>query len=606
MYTFAYTSKSKTQKVKINMKTLIFSVLLIAVGVNAFAQSAFLDDITRAGYDTLTVNDLSASAKVKIEKQPTMAYVNVTGVDRFPTRKISNYHAYVEVYDGNGNYFKKRILLNAQGNSSLNFVKKNFALDFFEEDGETETDITIGNWVKQDGFHLKSYYLDVMRGTGVIGYQLYDRIVSGHPTFLERAGKKQDNERCYPDGFPCLLYLNGEFYGIYSWQLKKHRKNYGLDKKTASEIHIDGTLGDFWNGNVDWTQFEIRNPKDLYVSDGTVYDGDNPKALISPADSAYTADSLDAKALQRTVAVRDYLLQASGYKAMLDSITDEAQQKAAFDSCFDKTSVIDYYILALLTANYDGFDKNYQWFTYDGKKWYVAPYDLDGTFGMFWKGYFAFPAEWTPVAFDHRMERYTLLFPFDYMRKYYWDELKERYCTLRKEGQIGASVVNGLFTKWYNQIGEENYRREWEKWPDTPCMQDTVYSPYWTTEDNWSNISLYAAYNDTVTYRAGDKCYYNYRIWTATEEVKGECPWPTPGYHDSLDRFTEWVAKRFALEDEYLGYEEPSAIVSPSDDRRTALPAGIYTVTGQKADRMMPGLNIVVSADGQTRKVMSK
>lgn len=592
---------------KTNCKTLFIGVLYFLLGLgNTSAQSAFLDDITRAGYDSLTVNDLSTSAKVKIKTQPTLAYVNVTGIDRFPTRKISNYHASIEVYDGNGNYFKKRIIINAQGNSSLNFVKKNFSVDFFEDDGESEADITIGKWVKQDGFHLKAYYLDVLRGTGAVGYKMYDRIVAGHPTFLERAGKKQENERCYPDGFPCLLYLGGDFYGIYAWQLKKHRKNYGMDKKSSTEIHIDGALGNFWKGNVDWTQFEIRNPKELYTSDGTPYDGDSPRALICTTDSAYMADSLDAETMERTIAVREALLQASGYKAMLDTISNDAEQKAAFDACFDKTSLIDYFIFSLLTANYDGFDKNYQWLTYDGKKWHVAPYDLDGTFGMFWKGYFAFPAEWTHHICDYRMEYYTKIFPFSYMCKYYWDELKDRYCALRKDGQISASSFNALLTEWHDHVGEENYQREWEKWPDTPCKQDAIISSSWTTVDDWSNIYYTPQYNDTVLYHVGDKCSYDSRIWTCTADVQGECPWSNPDYQDTLDRITAWMTKRIALEDEHLGYDEKTAIVSPSDDNRTNLPVGIYTINGQKVDRMIPGMNIVVSDDGHTRKVLNK
>lgn len=582
--------------------------MLFALGrTDSFAQSSFLNDITRAGYDQLSVNDLSSSVKVNIKEQPTLAYINITGINSFPTQKTSNYLALAEVYDGNGNYFKKHIRINAQGNSSLNFVKRNFSLDFFENDDETETDITIGNWVTQDGFHLKAYYVDVVRGTGTIGYQLYDRIISGHPTFMERAGKRQGNERCCPDGFPSLLYLNGNFYGIYSWQLKKHRKNYGMDKESATEIHIDGALSAFWYGNIDWTKFEIRNPKNLYAVDGTVYDGDNPKALISTADAGYMVEGSDEGTMERSVAVREYLIQASGYKKMLDCIDKEADQKAAFESCFDKTSLIDYFIFSLLTANYDGFDKNYQWFTYDGKKWYVAPYDLDGTFGMFWKGYFAFPAEWTTYVCDYRMERYANMFPFSYLRKYYWDELKDRYYTLRKEDLVSASAVNGLFTKWLDAIGEDNYQREWEKWPDTFCIQNTVYSPYWTTTDDWNNISLTPQYDDSTLYSAGEQCQYNYRIWTCTADVQGECPWTNPGYHDSIDRITAWVTKRIALEDDYLGYKEtPSSIRSCTDGCRYNIPTGIYTVTGQKTDHMTSGLNIVVSDDGHTRKVWRK
>ena len=37
--------------------------------------------------------------------------------------------------------------------------------------------------------------------------------------------------RCVPDGFPVIVYQNGEFWGVNSWQLKKHRDNYMLNKK---------------------------------------------------------------------------------------------------------------------------------------------------------------------------------------------------------------------------------------------------------------------------------------------------------------------------------------------------------------------------------------
>ena len=50
---------------------------------------------------------------------------------------------------------------------------------------------------------------------------------------------------------------------------------------TAAKIQLDGELyyNYLWGGNIDWTRFEIRNPKDLYCMDGSKYDGDNPKLI---------------------------------------------------------------------------------------------------------------------------------------------------------------------------------------------------------------------------------------------------------------------------------------------------------------------------------------
>ena len=93
--------------------------------------------------------------------------------------------------------------------------------------------------------------------------------------------------KCHPDGFPCIIYLDGAFYGIYAFCLKKHRDNYHLTKDVPEHVHIDGVLTPefLWNGNINWTQFEIRNPKNLYykeVQNGTFeYDADVAQAEIA-------------------------------------------------------------------------------------------------------------------------------------------------------------------------------------------------------------------------------------------------------------------------------------------------------------------------------------
>ena len=75
--------------------------------------------------------------------------------------------------------------------------------------------------------------------------------------------KEEPLALCHPDGFPCAVYLDGDFYGIYSWQLKKHRANMAQRKSEPRHIHLDGMISDvtFWYGNIDWTAFEVRNPK---------------------------------------------------------------------------------------------------------------------------------------------------------------------------------------------------------------------------------------------------------------------------------------------------------------------------------------------------------
>lgn len=340
-------------------------------------------------------NDLSESKKIKLA-EPVYGYVNFSGFEKMPTTKQADLEGWMEFFDGDGNYFKKRVIVNAQGSSSLGFPKKNIGIDICEDEwvGDATTDVTFGDWVKQDSFHLKAYYTDYFRGVAVAAYRLFDDIIADHGDMAhpwQRAGvaDADDKARCHPDGFPVGVYLNGEFYGVFSWQLKKHRKNMGMTKDLAEHIHLDGTFSDeIFKGNIDWTLFEIRNPKTLYCMDGSKYDGDKPQEIIDETSEFFDASNkghvLSAKVKQHIVRMTTRVPVLLQYRQEGRS---EEEIREELSRYFDVQGLIDYTVFSSVTNNVDGWVKNWQWTTYDGEKWYVNPYDLDMTFGNIYNGY---------------------------------------------------------------------------------------------------------------------------------------------------------------------------------------------------------------------------
>lgn len=273
--------------------------------------------------------------------EPRLAHLNIiTNFNLTTLSKTSDVPVTVEFYDGAGNYFKKYGILNGQGRSSLSFVKKGLGMDFFNEnptDANFDEDNTFkmrfGDWIYQDSFHIKSYYTDWSRCTSPVVYKLTDEVVRTRGVMNDRPYKKyyvgeysdaanantqskldqnmETGARCFPDGFPVIVYQNGEFWGVNAWQLKKSRDNYMLDKKKATHIHLDGDMGTshwsevtppqptpwvpfwLWNGTINWEVYcsgnagiETRNPKNLYCVNGKKYNADTNDAEIITTEIA--------------------------------------------------------------------------------------------------------------------------------------------------------------------------------------------------------------------------------------------------------------------------------------------------------------------------------
>ena len=432
---------------------------------------------------------------------PQLAKVNLIA-PYLPTTKTEDVHAVMEFDDGRGNVFRKNIILNAQGTSSLGLPKKHFSIDIVDSDYNNSHSIKFGTWVMQDSFHLKAYLLDGLRVKPIAAYDLYESILLTRPIREDRVWKRlqlppnipdnsnaiseaylqiDDGAKCHPAGFPIILSVNGEFYGIYCWQLKKHRANYHQKKSNANHIHLDGNISNIllWNagGNINWDKWagkeyessdilnnegiEVRNPKKLILVDGSEYDGEtNSGELISASSPNYNANNAD---MVRTAAVRANIERLSRRVTEISQMTKSEAKKSALAEVFDIASIIDYIIFGQITANVDGYKKNWQWVTYDGIKWAVNAYDLDSVWGWNGVGYVPQLSWWyTGDAIPAQM-----------VIENYEAEIKERYAELRKQGVLDLHKIMTPLAQYVKSVGFENYEKEFEKW--TEGVRDNLW-----------------------------------------------------------------------------------------------------------------------------------
>ena len=553
-----------------------------------------IEEALRAhGFEPKVPLDWSDADSVKLPK-PEMAIVNITGVNEMPQVKGTNAHAWIEFWDRNGNYFKKRIILDAQGSGSLQFPKKNFAFDLCNDEwvGDDTFKIKFGDWVEQDSFHGKAFWNDYFRGVANIGFNIYKDIQDTYGIESNRTWKKaQVSERyqhlvatgvnlypdmydrmdygalCFPQGFPMVVYLNGIFYGLFTWNLKKHRDNYHMKKDVAEHIQIDPySTKTLWNTDdnvdLDWTQIEIRNPKSLYCMDGTKYDGDNPKELIDNT-SPYWNNSKNHKLSAK---VKGYILDLrNNFKVAMNAMypppRDTATASAMMEEIFDIDNLLDYQLLMDWIQDPDGLDKNWQWTTWDGHKWYVNPYDLDTIMGNSNTGAFCrLPME--------GMNIFSQYGPTWVAKELYPARMNTRYANLRSSGVFNSEKVKNAVLMHYNYFTPDDWAAEWAKWNTCPLnIGLTINSDYWELQVDEYGMPLMERtatapeYDSTATYTVDDyvnikqnsiqNWFYKFK---AIAVSTGKPPVTEWGQFDSFWRLCKWADLNQSLRDIQYNY----------------------------------------------------
>lgn len=473
---------------------------------------------------------------------------------KLPTTKTDDIEAEIEYNDKDGNYFRKPVILNAQGASSMGYYVKNMAIDINDN-----SKIKFGDFPAQDSFHLKKYYIDVFRGQCVVGYWLMEQVYQTRPVGKRYPYEMLSNEyspytgngkmendfytgaKCHPDGFPIIItWVNTitneeQDMGIYAWNLKKSKEVYHANKKKAEHIILDGVIDDvtLFGGNVDWTQFEIRNPKSLQDIEGNKYDGDNPKEL----------SNTDANSKK----VKTYIQRLSGAKAAL-SVNNT---KETFSNYFIVDSFIDYYIISQVIYHIDGFRKNWIWCTWDGEHWTPTLYDVDSIFGAHWSGIYAIPNsdKATILGTNYVLGLNTL----------YADEINSRYKQLRDSGVFTVDNIISLFKTWLDKIGYANIEKELSLYTDIPSYRDPMLN------SEWEFISASTSaddYNNEKTYSNDETCVYCGYKFKAISEVKGIPPLKgayehTPryyGFYNSIKRISIWLSNRISFLDKNFKY----------------------------------------------------
>lgn len=233
-----------------------------------------------------------------------------------------------------------------QGNSSLQYEKKNYTIKF-----DTAFEAAPG-WGEQKKYCLKANFVDFTQARNVCAAKLWGQVVATRANVPEQLAAAPNYGAV--DGFPIALYINDNYYGVYTFNIPKDKWTFNMGSG-ANEAVVCA------EGPTDTSKVRFRKP-------GVIVDKDYAVEYAPDEDNVqWIVDSLDTMITQLNA---------------VDIDTMTAADMNALDAYIDWNSVIDYIIFICLTNGYDGITKNHILLTYNGQKWYFSAYDMDCTFGI--------------------------------------------------------------------------------------------------------------------------------------------------------------------------------------------------------------------------------
>lgn len=304
-----------------------------------------------------------------------------------------------------------------QGSSSLNYPKKNYTIKFDQAFEAKE------GWTAQKKYCFKANFIDHSHARNVCSCKLWGQIVKNRANVPTELSSLVNGGAI--DGFPCIIVLNGEFHGLFTWNIPKDGWMFGAPKAiVCADAHTDATkfkaLATL-NGD-----FEVEYAEDE----------DNTDWILQSLNTAIQA-----------------VMNSDG--SDLDTVVGQY---------IDIPSAIDYYIHTVDESADDGTSKNYLLVTFDGVKWYFSAYDRDTVYGLYWNGKSFTSPKSSVVSFAGYANIHAMM---NLIYTHKTAELKARAVALRNGIKSEANVAQ-VFSNFICGIPSQVLDEDARNWPTIP------------------------------------------------------------------------------------------------------------------------------------------
>lgn len=331
-----------------------------------------------------------------------------------------------------------------QGSSSAGYPKKNLTIAFYSDEAYSdELELKIGDGLAFSEWVYKANYIDSTHSRNLIGYTLWTQMQDARDTWPRRevdhyyVGKTglaavDTGATGIPKGYPCIVYINSDFYGVGGIMTGKKKANYNIAKNIPEQIYLE---------------FQNCDIRTLNIS--------NPDICEVTAPSNVTAT-------------------VNGYLDVWRTFAQLPQSdfSVALPEHMNRMNTSDYYILMMFLCAVDCFNKNMLFMTWDAQKWFCMPYDLDTTFGL--------NASGRAIAYGPTLNPITEGFALPGNREFWGKvytaigaDINARYAQLRNTGVLSVGNVSKIIVEIQSKYTIDMFERELIKWTGLPSKDIT-------------------------------------------------------------------------------------------------------------------------------------
>lgn len=376
---------------------------------------------------TLKNADVAADSKTvgDIITKSDIPCLYITG-GALPVSKDDGKVKFAIQYISNTETFSEYCTLKPQGDSSLAYPKKNFNIVFYKDATfNKKSKHNFKNWGDQSKYTLKANWVDVTHARNIVTANIWTDMVKER-TDYNALPEEMLASPCLGviDGFPVRVFWNGVYQGRYTLNIPKDPWMYNMDDELETNVVL------YAEGRA--TTNTATTFKEEVKIDGTdwsdeIHEDGVPQSVVDRFNSfiRFVINSTDTEFVN---GIQDY--------ANLESL-------------------IDVYIMALVSCGTDSLYKNQILLSYDGVVYYGSMYDLDSTWGMRPGGLIETPYD-LPITNVY----FTGNRLFDRIRTLFPTSVKKRFASLRT-GALSENNIAKRFSEFSKHITRELIEQDW-------------------------------------------------------------------------------------------------------------------------------------------------